>query len=65
MSEQPKELDLTESGPPANVSASLCPTTGLTIPECSCRRCVEDQLRRHAPWLLEHDPDGAQPGFGT
>lgn len=29
-----------------------CRYTGVTIPECSCRNCCEEQLRRHAPWLL-------------
>jgi hypothetical protein len=27
--------------------------TGVTIPECSCRRCVEEQIKAHAPWLLD------------
>jgi hypothetical protein len=27
--------------------------TGVTIPECSCRRCVEEQIKTHAPWLLD------------
>jgi hypothetical protein len=31
-----------------------CPNTRLTIPECSCSRCVEEQLRRVAPTLLEN-----------
>jgi len=29
-----------------------CPHTGLTIPECSCPRCLEEQLRRFQPALL-------------
>jgi hypothetical protein len=29
-----------------------CRYTGVTIPECSCRSCCEEQLRRNAPWLL-------------
>jgi hypothetical protein len=36
-----------------------CPNTRLTIPECSCSRCVEEQIRNAAPALLEKD--GAQP----
>jgi hypothetical protein len=28
---------------------SICPNTGLTIPECACRRCVERQLEQFAP----------------
>ena len=31
-----------------------CPNTKLTIPECSCSKCLEDQVRRAAPALLEH-----------
>jgi hypothetical protein len=27
--------------------AARCARTGLWIPECSCPRCIEDQLRRH------------------
>lgn len=68
VSEQPRKLDLTprgQPGPAVPPPASLCTTTGLTIPECSCRRCVEAQLKRHAPWLLDHDPDGPQPEFGA
>jgi hypothetical protein len=30
-----------------------CPNTRLTIPECSCERCLEEQIRRAAPALLE------------
>jgi len=30
-----------------------CPNTKLTIPECSCSKCLEDQVRRAAPALLE------------
>jgi hypothetical protein len=26
-----------------------CPHTGLSIPECCCRRCCEALLRRYAP----------------
>lgn len=32
-----------------------CPNTRLTIPECSCERCLEEQIRRAAPALLEKD----------
>ena len=38
---------------------STCPNTGITLPECSCSRCIEDQLRRFAPGFLGvslHDP---------
>jgi hypothetical protein len=29
-----------------------CRHTGLTIPECCCRACHLDQLRRYAPQLI-------------
>lgn len=29
-----------------------CPRTGLAVPECSCPRCIEDQVRRHRPELF-------------
>jgi hypothetical protein len=28
---------------------SSCPHTGLSVPECSCTRCIEQQLERFAP----------------
>jgi hypothetical protein len=30
---------------------SSCPRTGLTVPECSCGRCLEAMLRRVQPEL--------------
>jgi hypothetical protein len=30
-----------------------CPVTGVAIPECSCAHCLEDQVRRFMPVLLE------------
>jgi len=29
-----------------------CPRTGLAVPECSCERCLTEQLRRFRPTLL-------------
>jgi hypothetical protein len=29
-----------------------CPDTGLTVPECSCKRCLEAMLREFRPTLL-------------
>jgi hypothetical protein len=37
---------------------SRCPYTGLSQPECSCPRCLTDQIRRFQPDLLEADPIG-------
>ena len=31
--------------------AAICPTTNLTIPECSCRRCLEEQIRSFSPLM--------------
>jgi hypothetical protein len=31
---------------------SICPNTGLTIPECACTRCLERQLEQFAPERL-------------
>ena len=28
---------------------SNCPHTGLTVPECSCVHCIEEQLQRFSP----------------
>ena len=38
-----------------------CPNTRLTIPECSCARCLEDQIRNAAPALLDkkNTPQGS------
>jgi hypothetical protein len=33
-----------------------CPVTGVAIPECSCAHCLEDQVRRFRPTLLEREP---------
>jgi hypothetical protein len=41
-----------ESAPPQR-SSQVCPMTGVTIPECSCRRCVEELIRHHSPLLLD------------
>ena len=41
-----------------------CPHTGLSVPECCCRACCEEQLRRYAPWLLRREPEPS-PGLWT
>jgi phosphoribosyl 1,2-cyclic phosphodiesterase len=30
-----------------------CPETGLAVPECSCKRCLETMLREFSPDLIE------------
>jgi len=47
-----RKLSLTPGAPPAR-KAALCPLTGVTIPECSCQRCIEEQIRHHSPALLD------------
>lgn len=32
--------------------------TGVTIPECSCRRCVDEMIRHHSPLLLDRRFNG-------
>ncbi|MGH2994053.1 MAG: hypothetical protein ACRDL1_11005 [Solirubrobacterales bacterium] len=43
---------------------AICPRTGLTVPECSCDRCLEDQIRHHMPALLERDANSADAASG-
>jgi hypothetical protein len=45
------------AAPVLGATMPRCPYTGLTIPECCCRRCCEEQLRRYAPWLLRREPE--------
>jgi len=42
---------------------TICPRTGLAVPECSCPRCVEAQLRRFHPATLRDG--GGKPGSGS
>jgi hypothetical protein len=41
---------------------SICPHSGLSIPECACARCLQRQLEEFAPELMRvrrvrgHDP---------
>jgi hypothetical protein len=35
---------------------TVCSNTGISVPECSCRACLEAQLERHMPSLLDADP---------
>jgi hypothetical protein len=42
---------------------TICPRTGLAVPECSCRRCLEAQLRRFHPASLRDG--GEKPRRGT
>jgi hypothetical protein len=31
---------------------TVCSHTGISVPECSCRVCLQAQLERHMPSLL-------------
>jgi hypothetical protein len=31
-----------------------CPHTGLSVPECSCRACIQAQIERYRPSLLSN-----------
>jgi hypothetical protein len=42
----------------ASMALRLCPQTGVTIPECSCRRCCRALVRRYAPALLDRKSAG-------
>jgi hypothetical protein len=35
---------------------TLCSNTGISVPECSCRACLEAQIERHMPSLLGTGP---------
>ena len=41
------------------MSRHRCPHTGLSLPECCCRRCCRDLVRRYAPQLLAAGGGGA------
>jgi hypothetical protein len=40
---------------------TVCSHTGISVPECSCRVCLQAQIERHMPSLLEEDPASAAP----
>jgi hypothetical protein len=40
---------------------TVCSHTGISLPECSCRACVQAQIERHAPALLGADGDTTAP----
>jgi hypothetical protein len=35
---------------------TVCSHTGISVPECSCRACLEAQIERHMPSLLGTAP---------
>jgi phosphoribosyl 1,2-cyclic phosphodiesterase len=34
---------------------TVCSNTGISVPECSCRACLQAQIERHMPSLLHVD----------
>ena len=41
---------------PKGFGMTVCPHTGVSLPECSCSACVEALIERHKP-LPETSPD--------
>lgn len=44
------------------VGGRRCPETGLAVPECSCRRCLEVMLREFSPDLISGEIRVARGG---
>ena len=40
---------------------TVCSHTGISVPECSCRACLQAQIERHMPSLQEPDPASTTP----
>jgi hypothetical protein len=40
---------------------TVCSHTGISVPECSCRACLQAQIERHMPSLPDSDPTGTAP----
>jgi hypothetical protein len=36
---------------------TVCSNTGISVPECSCRVCLQAQIERHMPSLLNVGSD--------
>jgi hypothetical protein len=63
VSDPPRRLDAQEQEPSlVPLSSPVCPVTGVTIPECSCRRCVDEMIRHHSPLLLDRRFGGGSNG---
>jgi hypothetical protein len=39
----------------AGAGKPRCPDTGLAVPECSCKRCLEAMLREFRPAVLAEE----------
>jgi hypothetical protein len=40
---------------------TVCSHTGISVPECSCRACVQAQIERHSPSLLDAGSENIAP----
>jgi hypothetical protein len=40
---------------------TVCSNTGISVPECSCRACLQAQIERHMPSLLNVGADTTAP----
>ena len=40
---------------------TLCSNTGISVPECSCRSCLQAQIERHMPSLLSVGSESLAP----
>jgi hypothetical protein len=40
---------------------TVCSHTGISVPECSCRSCLQAQIERHMPSLLGVDAGNSGP----
>lgn len=43
---------------------TVCPNTGVAVPECSCGTCLRGLVRDNAPHLLAPEPGAAGSGVG-
>ena len=48
--------------PLGDLGIATCSNTGITIPECCCRECLEDQVRRYRPAVLGGQLSGDRVG---
>ncbi len=40
---------------------TVCSHTGISVPECSCRACLQAQIERHMPSLLDVEVAATPP----
>jgi len=39
---------------------TTCPHTGITVPECSCRACLQALIERHMPQAVATIPSASE-----